>query len=137
QGHFPLQHGGAPRLQAQGRPSLGFEEADLPREGARILSPKFAPPGVVVSADLDILQYRGDTGPYLAPAPGKASLSLLKMLREGLLVGVRDVVLRAGRERAAARAEGLQVKDDGGGYRAVSVEVVPVKGGQDGGFLLL
>ena len=43
-------------------------------------------------------QFRGDTGPYLTPAPGKASLNLLKMLREGLLVGVRGALHKARRE---------------------------------------
>ena len=108
-GHFPLQPGGAPRapfVPITARPS---DAADLPREADRILLTKFAPPGVLVSADLDILQYRGDTGAYLAPAPGKASLSLLKMLREGLLVAVRAAVQRAGKENAPVREEGLGV----------------------------
>ncbi len=137
-GHFPLQHGGAlqsPFTPITARPNDG---ADLHREADRVLSAKFAPPGVLVSADLDILQYRGDTGPYLAPSPGKASLSLLKMLREGLLVAVRAAVLRAGKEQAPVREEGLRVKSNGG-YREVAIEVIPIKasGGKEGGFLVL
>jgi two-component system CheB/CheR fusion protein len=137
-GQFSLQHGGAARSQftpSTARPSDG---ADLHREADRILSAKFAPPGVLVSADLDILQYRGETGPYLAPLPGKASLSLPKMLREGLLVAVRAAVLRAAKEHAPTREEGLRVKFNGG-YREVAIEVIPIKGsaGKAGGFLVL
>jgi len=93
---------------------------------------------VLVSAELEILQYRGDTGPYLAPAPGKASLNLLKMLREGLVVGVRAAILRCGEEQAPVRDEGLRVKSNGG-FRELAVEVVPMTGGgaKDGGFLVL
>ncbi|MBF8299931.1 MAG: signal transduction histidine kinase, partial [Acidobacteria bacterium] len=143
--HFPLQHGGAPRT---GFTPLAAPPAaagtDLAREADRILMSKFAPPSVLVSAGLDILQYRGDTGPYLAPAPGKASLHLLKMLREGLLTGVRGAILRAGKTQAPAREEGLRVKADGGS-RTVAVEVVPIKGSgasggqgeEGGGFLIL
>ena len=111
---------------------------DLHREADRVLLTRFTPPGVLVNADLDILQYRGDTGSYLAPAPGKSSLSLLKMLREGLLVAVRAAVLRADQEQLPVREEGLRVKSDNG-YREVAVEVIPLKGQgvKDGGFLIL
>ncbi len=126
--HFPEQHGGTPRapfVPIAARPNEG---AELHREADRLLSARFAPPGVLVSSDLDILQYRGDTGLYLAPSPGKASLNLLKMLREGLLVAVRAAVLRAGKEQAPAREEGLRVKSNGG-YREVAIEVIPMKDG--------
>ncbi|HVE66882.1 MAG TPA: chemotaxis protein CheB, partial [Thermoanaerobaculia bacterium] len=142
--HFPLQHGGAPReafTPIMARPT--GQGKDLYREADRLLLSKFAPPGVLVSADLDILQYRGDTGPYLAPAPGKASLNLLKMLREGLLVGVRAAIVRAGNEGAPTRQEGLTVPSNGG-HREVAVEVIPIQGDGDkgrgaksGGFLVL
>src|SRR2546427_8693264 len=90
------------------------------------------------TADMEILQFRGDTGVYLAPAPGKASLNLLKMAREGLLVALRGAVAKASNEESAVRAEGLRVKCNGG-YREVNVEVVPVKVGSsgEGGFLVL
>jgi two-component system CheB/CheR fusion protein len=138
QGRFSLQHGRAPLspiTPVTGRRSDG---ADLHREADRVLSAKFAPPGVLVSADMDILQYRGDTGPYLAPVPGKASLSLPKMLREGLLVAVRAALVRAGKEQVPVREQGLRVKSDDG-YREVGIEVIPIKGrgGQEGGFLVL
>ncbi len=138
-GHFPLQPGAAPRTPFVPVTARSGDAADLPREADRILLTRFAPPGVLVSADLEILQYRGDTGAYLAPAPGKASLSLLKMLREGLLVAVRAAVQRAGKENAPVWEEGLRVKSNGG-YREVAVEVIPLKGhggAKDGGFLIL
>ena len=137
-GHFPLQPGAAPRVPFSPITARSSEAADLHREADRLLSVKFAPPGVLVSAELEILQYRGDTGPYLAPAPGKASLNLLKMLREGLLVGVRAAVLRAGKEEAPVREEGLRVKYSGR-LHEVAVEVIPIKasGAREGGFLVL
>lgn len=136
---FALQPGGAPRAPFPAiAPRHGDAVADLHREADRILLSKFAPPGVLVTAGLEILQYRGDTSPYLAPAPGKASFSLLKMLREGLLVAVRAAVLRAGKEGAPVREGGLRVKSNGG-YRMVAIEVIPLQksGAKDGGFLVL
>ncbi len=138
-GHFPLQSGGVTRAPF-GSISAGSSEAsDLPKEADRVLLTRFSPPAVLVSSDLEILQYRGDTSPYLAPLPGKASLSLLKMLREGLLVGVRSAVLRAGQEGGLVREQGLRAKTDGG-YHEVDIEVIPINahgGGREGGFLIL
>jgi len=113
---------------------------DPQREAERVLLTRFAPPGVLVSADLEILQFRGDTGPYLSPSPGKASLSLLKMLREGLLVTVRAAILRSREQEAPVREEHLRVSGVGGG-REVAVEVIPLKGkgpgAKDRGFWVL
>ena len=110
----------------------------LQKEADRILLTKYVRPGVLINADMEILQFRGDTGVYLAPAPGKASLNLFKMAREGLLVALRGAVAKASNEENAVRAEGLRVKSNGG-YREVHVEVVPVKVGSSGecGFLVL
>lgn len=137
-GHFPLQKSGLPRTPFMPVTALPSEGADLLREADRILSVKFAPPGVLVSADLEVLQYRGDTSPYISPLPGKASLSLPKMLREGLLVAVRAAVLRAGKEEKMVRDEGLRVKSNDG-YRDVAIQVIPIKKNakKEGGFLVL
>ena len=115
----------------------GGTAADAQREADRLALAKYAPPGVVVNAELDILQFRGDTGPYLAQPPGKPSVNLLKMAREGLTVGLRALVQRAREESAAARQEGLRVKSDGG-TREVNLEVLPLRGeGAAGCFLIL
>ncbi|MES2789687.1 MAG: chemotaxis protein CheB [Planctomycetota bacterium] len=137
-GPFSLQRSGAPRSSFIPIPTRLRDTVDLPREADRVLLTKFAPPGVLVSPDLEILQYRGDTGPFLAPAPGKASLNLLKMLREGLLVAVRAALLRAGKEEVPIREEGLRVKSNGG-YLEVAIEVIPIKGNgaETGGFLVI
>src|SRR5262249_36128744 len=58
-------------------------------EADRIIFSRFAPPAVIVDSEMKIVQFRGKTGHYLEPAPGEASLNLLKMAREGLLYGLR------------------------------------------------
>ncbi len=109
--------------------------ASLLREGDRLLLNRFAPPAVVISSDLEILQFRGDTGLYLTPAPGQASLSLLKMLREDLLVSVHAAIISAGRSQTTVRTDSLRVKTHAGSTR-VAIEVVPISDGA-GGFLVL
>jgi two-component system CheB/CheR fusion protein len=116
----PLAAAGPPPAELR----AGF---DPHREADRVMLARYAPPAVVVNADLEILQFRGDASPYLAPAPGRASLNLLKMLREGLLVAVRAAVTRAARDDLPAREEGLRVKANGA-WRDVDVVVLPLKG---------
>ncbi|MEO7317545.1 MAG: CheR family methyltransferase [Chthoniobacteraceae bacterium] len=110
----------------------------LHRDAERLLLAKYAPPGVVISVGLEIVQFQGDTSPYLAPASGAASHHLLKMLREGLAGGVREAVQRAEKESGPVRAEGLRVRHDGR-FRTVSVEVIPLQPapGKSGGFVVL
>ena len=107
-------------------PRRGQRGEDVQREADRLLITRYSPPGVLVSRDLEILQFRGDTGPYLAPTSGRASLNLLKMLREGLLLPVRGAITRAQVEGEAVRLDGIRVKSHDG-LRLVDVEVIPVK----------
>jgi len=123
---FPHDRPGERRPGDQRAPEVSVPGSNVHREADRVLLTKYAPASVLVNADMDVLQFRGETGLYLAPAPGKASLGLLKMLREGLLVGVRGAIHKARREEASVREEGLRVKSIGG-YRDVNVQVIPVK----------
>jgi two-component system CheB/CheR fusion protein len=124
---FPRQAAVERAPADQPRREVGVAGADAQREADRILLTRYVPASVLVSADLEILQFRGDTGLYLAPSPGKASLNLLKMLREGLLVGVRGALHKARREETPVREEGLKVRSNGGS-RYVDVHVIPVRG---------
>jgi two-component system CheB/CheR fusion protein len=102
----------------------------LQKTADRLVLTRYAPPGVIVNRDFEVLHFRGHTGAYLEPAPGAASHHLLRMAREGLVVELRAALAQAKRTGAPARAEGLRVKDNGG-FRNVSVEVVPLPA--DGG----
>jgi two-component system CheB/CheR fusion protein len=102
----------------------------------RLVMERYAPPGVVVDAELEIVQFRGHTGPYLDPTPGAASLHLLKMARKGLVLELRAAIHKALRTDAPARAEGLKVVSEGVA-RAVNVEVVPLPAESERWFLVL
>jgi two-component system CheB/CheR fusion protein len=120
--------------QAEARRGEGAQ-----READRILLARYTPPGVLVTEDLEILQFHGDTSAYLSPLAGKASLNLVKMLREGLLAPVRSTIAQAKQEGGSARKNDVRVKGNGPEPRRVDIEVVAVKGAADGrgGFLLL
>src|SRR2546425_4996791 len=101
--------------------------SDLLQEVDRILLSKYAPAGVLVNEATEILQFRGHTSPYLEPAPGQASLNLLKMAREGLLMELRVAIDKARKQNAPVRRERLSIKQDGG-LAQVTLEVIPVSG---------
>src|SRR5262249_21960364 len=136
--HFPLGYTEPRGVTAKPGPlrEVTLSQADVQKEADRVLLSHYAPAGVVINSDFEIVQFRGDTGLYLTPAPGKASLNLLKMLRQGLLVGVRGAIHRARREETPVREEGLRVKANGG-YRDVNVQVMPVKGNSTGCLLVV
>jgi two-component system, chemotaxis family, CheB/CheR fusion protein len=99
--------------------------ADVQRDADRILLARYLPPGVLINENHDVLQFRGDTGRYLTPAPGRASLNLLKMAREGLLVSLRALLQRARREDTVVREEGVRIKTNGG-YTDIALAVIPL-----------
>src|SRR5262249_3862654 len=77
------------------RAAHGVEElrgTTVQNEANRLILDRYAPPGVIVNDDMRIIQFRGQTGRFLEPAPGDASLNLLKMCREGLLHGLRTAL---------------------------------------------
>ena len=108
-----------------------FQEAvsafDVQKEAERILLSRFAPAGVIINSDLEIIQFRGRTGPYLEPTPGQASLNLSKMAREGLLVDLRGALQKAKKNDASVRKQGVEVRANGG-LHEVDLEVIPLRG---------
>ena len=105
-------------------------ERDLPlppnvfREADRVLLTRFAPPGAVINDNMDILQFRGRTSPFLEPAPGVATFNILKMAREGLLAELRAAIQTSRKTDRAVRREGIRVTTDGDAT-VINIEVIP------------
>ena len=100
--------------------------ADLQAEADRMILARFAPAGVIIDADLSIIHFRGHTGRFLEPAPGEASLNLIKMAREGLQVELRAAVYAALKNNSQVRKEGLRVRLNGR-IGVVNLEVFPLR----------
>jgi two-component system CheB/CheR fusion protein len=101
--------------------------SEVPREADRMLLARYAPAGVVVDETLAVLEFRGDTDPFLDHGQGKASLNLERLLRRGLLIDLREAIEQARRTDAPVRRKGLQVHYREG-LTSVSLEVIPIKG---------
>ena len=100
--------------------------ADWQREADRVAAGQYVPPGVLVNDDFDILQFRGHTGPFLAPAAGDPSNNLLKMAREGLFMPVRSAVRECQQAGVAVRHPDVRVRGEGVD-REIDLHVMPVK----------
>jgi len=98
---------------------------DLQDHVDRIILDDYAPAGVVVNQDLQIIQVRGDTGNYLQPARGEATLNILKMARPGLMIDLRAAIQTAHNRNIVVRKAGLRVRQNGH-FGKVDLEVVPL-----------
>ncbi|MDN5941789.1 MAG: PAS domain-containing protein [Nitrospira sp.] len=113
------------------------EELNSQREADRITVNRFAPPGVLVNAELQILQFRGPTGAYLQPpSTGKASLDVLKMAREGLMLPLRAAINKAKKDNTTARRDHIRIEQNGKSL-TVNVEVIPLKNLRERCFLIV
>jgi len=73
---------------------------------------KFAPPGLLLDENQDVIQFRGDTGPYLAPAPGIATLNVLKLVRPELMLELRSTLQRASDTGLPQVSRALHLRND-------------------------
>ena len=101
--------------------------SEVPREADRMLLARFGPAAVVIDEALRVLEFRGDTEPFLDHGRGKATLSLERLVRKGLMMELRQAIAEARRLDTPVRRGRLQVH-----YRqqlqSVSIEVLPIKG---------
>ena len=91
---------------------------------------------MLISADLQILQFRGPTGAYLEPPTGKATLDVLKMARSGLMLPLRTAINQAKKDNTSVRKDNVRVEQDGT-VRTVSVQVIPLKNLRERCFLIV
>ena len=115
-----------------------WSKKDLFKEADSLVLNQFAPPGVLVNEEMEILQFRGETGSYLKPAPGEASFNLMKMVRKSLLMELHSAFKEARRLNEPITRKNLQVRYDGRLHQ-VNVQVVPLrpKPAQERFFLVL
>lgn len=102
-----------------------FGRKTVQQEANQLLLSKYAPPGVVVNDQWQIVQFRGQTGHFLEPAPGEVNLHVLKMARPGLLHALQAALHAARKSQAPARKDNVRMTFNGLG-RDIHVEVVPL-----------
>jgi len=122
-----------PRALTPRRPagSLGHQVDALVLE-------RYGPPGVVVDERLEVLQFRGRTGPFLEPPAGEPQQQLLKLARRGLAAPLRLAIARARETSVTVRLERVTLQE-GGAPRTCDLVVIPVppEDGEERSFVVL
>jgi len=109
---------------------------DIQKEADNMLLTRYVPASVLIDNNLEILQFRGSTGAYLEPSPGKASFNLIKMAREGLGFELRSVISKVRKSRHSVKKEGIPIHVNGN-KREVTIEVLPIKSSGDESYYLV
>jgi two-component system CheB/CheR fusion protein len=115
-----------PGRQELGRRSTTFAKPRMEAQKLADLALQAEYPGVLINEDLEILQFRGRTAPYLEPAAGMASYHLLKMARPEFVPELRALIQAAKKQNSPARRGGLRLN---AGNRVITfnLKVIPVK----------
>jgi two-component system CheB/CheR fusion protein len=105
---------------------LKSHDIDVDKAVEEVLLKKYTPACVVVNQDLDILQFRGSTGLFLEPAPGRASLNLIKMARPALGFELRAIVHKSNKTGLAAEKSWIESGDENRS-RKITIEALPIR----------
>jgi len=108
-------------------------EVSLEQLADQVVLSQYAPVGVIINVDMEILQFRGQTSLYLDPSPGKASLSLLKMVRSELRMELQSAIQKAKQQDMPFSKDGIEMSQ---GF-LVKLDVIPLKINTDKYFLVL
>jgi two-component system, chemotaxis family, CheB/CheR fusion protein len=111
-------------------------QLDIERETERLLLKHYVPASVLVNKDLEILRFRGAVSKYLSLASGKASLHLMKMIKEEIAYDLRTIINQVKKEGRTVKKDHLHLSTNGDSTE-ISIEVVPVNGAGKDYFLLI
>ena len=115
-----------PEIQESVRltPESRKESGDFQRDADRIALSKYAPPSVVVNAEMEILQFRGQTGAFLQNPSGPPSNNLFKMAMPEVLHSLRIALQEARSQNRQTRQE-CAIVDLDGNDSTINIEVIP------------
>ncbi|MFA7240687.1 MAG: chemotaxis protein CheB [Sulfuricellaceae bacterium] len=100
-------------------------DANYAELSRRALLQSYAPASVVTDTAGGILYVHGDTGRYLRPAPGQATLNVIEMAREGLQLELRTAIHDVANQGTPTLGRELSVKTNGG-FSTVNLSVRPL-----------
>ncbi|MBD2598386.1 PAS domain-containing protein [Nostoc spongiaeforme FACHB-130] len=101
-----------------------WSDVEIQKVADQIVLEQYAPVGVIIDSGLEIVQFRGQTNPYLQLPSGRPSFNLLKMAKEELRLELRTAIHQAKKRGVIVKKEGIQVKDNEK-VKLVTIEVIP------------
>ena len=124
QKYYPLK-----KAEIKGKPDVPkSKEPDTGHLVERIVLDEYAPCGVLVDSDMEVVQFRGHTGRYLESAAGKPSHNLFKLAPKGLFQPLHTAIYKARGTKHTIKVEAKDLKHNGRKMK-VNITVIPVKSG--------
>ena len=105
--------------------------ADYQVRADRLVLAEYAPPGVLINENFDVLQFRGETRPFLSQPAGQPTVNLLRLVREGLFLELRSALTETKNSNQPVRRERVQFRDEHE-VRQLTLRVLPIQSGSDG-----
>jgi two-component system, chemotaxis family, CheB/CheR fusion protein len=90
-------------------PPPSSKDASGHKSADELVLSRYGPAGAVVDGALDILQFRGQTAPYLSPPSGVPTRSLLRMAHADLRLPLRRLLRQAEKHAETVRQEHVPV----------------------------
>jgi two-component system CheB/CheR fusion protein len=103
----------------------GAAQVDFRELAQQALLAHYTPACAIINERCEVLYIHGHAGKYLEPAPGEASLNILRMAREGLKLELTTAIRKAVAQKEAIHYRGLRVKANGETHR-LNLMVQPV-----------
>ncbi len=107
-----LAWGSAASIKSVGAEGTKPSTANFTELAKRLLLKLYAPASVLTDLQGNILYVHGETGRYLRPAPGQATLNVIDMAREGLQLPLRTAINAAVSEGLATINKELTIKSN-------------------------
>ena len=107
------------------QPARTWPDLDLQQAADRIVLARFAPAGVVIDEQLNVLQVRGQTAPFVELPPGTVSWNLLRLLRPEVALQMEKQIAHAVRDNVPVSISPVHLNDSAG-TRQVRVDILPV-----------
>jgi two-component system CheB/CheR fusion protein len=90
-----------------------------------VLVSEFMPASVVINHQLEIVQFRGKTDPFLTLPKGKATFNILKLARPEIAFELRSSISKVIKTKHRIRKSGIELKIDLA-VKFISFEIVPL-----------
>ncbi len=114
-----------PQAEMPGRGEIKTRPANIGEQIEKMLLNTYAPPSVIVNENGDILYIHGRTGKYLEPAPGRPSLNVREMARQGIRTELNIALHTVVTQKKDAIFRDLKVKTNGA-VQTINLTVKPI-----------
>lgn len=133
--HF---HNPLPTIKAVSVPILKKVQQDnLATITQRLLLSNYTPACAIIDNKGDAVYFSGNTGKYLQPSPGQASLNIVDMTRKGLKTALRTIILKAKKSKKLEVASNINVKTNGN-FQTIKLTARPLNESlNDNGYLMI